>query len=102
MLNNKDKFHNFSDKVLNNLIIVAKLKEKFLINTEKISALFNKIENIPKKDLRLKLDIYEKLNILNDDLINHIWRMIYGKNRVNNEIHNIDCDKDEDAKRYAT
>ena len=28
--------------------------------------------------------------------------MIYGKNRVNNEIDNIDCDKDEGAKRYAT
>ena len=27
--------------------------------------------------------------------------MIYG-NRVNNEIDNIDCNKDEDAKRYAT
>ena len=56
LLNNKDKLHNFSDKVLNNLITVAKLKEKFLINNEKIRAIFNKIENIPKKDLRLKLD----------------------------------------------
>ena len=37
-----------------------------------------------------------------DDSINHIWRMIYGKNRVNNEIDNIDCDIDEDVKRYAT
>ena len=27
---------------------------------------------------------------------------MYGKNRVNNEIDNIGCDKDEDAKRYAT
>ena len=99
--NNKDKLHNFSDKVLNNLITVAKLKEKFLINTEKIRAIFNKIENIHKKDLRLKLDKYKKINILNDVLINHIWRMIYGKNRVNNEIDNIDCDKDKDAKRYA-
>ena len=27
--------------------------------------------------------------------------MIYGKNRVNNEIDNIDCDKDEDANRYT-
>ena len=26
--------------------------------------------------------------------------MIYGKNRVNNEIDNIDCDEDEDIKRY--
>ena len=28
--------------------------------------------------------------------------MIYGKNRVNNEIDNIDCDKDEDIKRYTS
>ena len=28
--------------------------------------------------------------------------MIYGKNRVNNEIDNIDCDIVEDAKRYVT
>ena len=101
MLNNNDKLHNFSDKVLNNLCIVAKLKEEFLINIEKVRAIFNKIENIPKNDLRSKLDKYKKLNILTDDLINHIWRMIYGKNRVNNEIDNIDCDKDEDANRYT-
>ena len=63
--------------------------------------IFNKIENIPKNDLRSKLDKYKKLNILIDDLINHIWRMIYGKNRVNNEIDNIDCDKDQDAIRYT-
>ena len=37
-----------------------------------------------------------------DDSINHIWRMIYGENRVNNEIDNIDCDIDVDVKRYAT
>ena len=101
LLNNKDKLHNFSDKALNNLIIVPKLKEKFLINIEKIRAIFNKIENIPKKDIRLKLDKYKKLNILIDDLINHIWRMMYGKNRVNNEIDNIDGDKDGDIKRYT-
>ena len=28
--------------------------------------------------------------------------MIYGKNRVNNEIDNIDCNIVEDAKRYLT
>ena len=54
--------------------------------------------NIPKKDIMSKLDKYGKINILNDDLVNHIWRMIYGKNRVNNEIDNIDCDIVEDAK----
>ena len=102
LLNNSDKLHNFNDKVLNNLIIIAKLKEELSINIEKIRAIFNKIENTPKNDLRSKLGKYKKLNILTDDLINHIWRMIYGKNRVNNEIDNIDCDKDEDTKRYAS
>ena len=99
-LNNKDKLHNFSDKVLNNLINIDKLKEKILSNKEKVWEIFNKI-NIPKKDIRSKLDKYEKINILNDDLINHIWRVIYGKNRVNNQIGNIDCDIDVDVKRYA-
>ena len=101
LLNNKNKLHNFSDKVLNNSFIIAKLKEKILINNEKIREIFNNI-NISKKDVSSKLDKYKKINILNDDLINHIWRMIYGKNRVNNEIDNIDCDIDEDVKRYAT
>ena len=27
--------------------------------------------------------------------------MIYSENRVNNQIDNIDCDKDEDAIRYT-
>ena len=99
LLNNKDKLRNFSDKVLNNLFFITKLKEKILIDNEKIREIFN---NIPKKDIRLKLDEYEKINILNDDLINHIWRRINGENRVNNEIDNIDCDIVEDAKIYAT
>ena len=36
-----------------------------------------------------------------DDLINLIWRLIYGKNRVNNEISNIDTDKEKDANGYV-
>ena len=54
------------------------------------------------KDIRLKLDKYKELNILKDDLVNNVWRMIYGKNRVNNEIDNIDCDIVEDARKYLT
>ena len=40
------------------------------------------------------------MNILYDDLINRVWRMIYAKNRVNNEIDNIDCNIVEDARTY--
>ena len=35
-----------------------------------------------------------------DDLINIIWVLTYGKNRVNNEINNIDADKEKDVNRY--
>ena len=65
LLNNNGKLHNFSDKVLNNLFIIAKLKEEFLINIEKIRAIFNKRENIPKNDLRLKIDKYKKIKYIN-------------------------------------
>ena len=92
----KDKLHNFSDKVLNNLANVTKLKEKILINKKKTVEL-----SLPIKNIRLKLDNYKKINIY-DDLINHVWRMILGKNRVNNEMDNIDCNIVEDAKTYLT
>ena len=97
LFNNKEKIHNFSDKVLNNLTNIAKLKEKILINRKKVGE-----KNIPKKDIRSNLNKYKELNILCDDLINNIWRMIYGKNRVNNEIDNIDCDIVVDARKYLT
>ena len=101
MINYCDKFNQIQDfcfvckcpsihsniYIKKNLFIVAKLKEEILINIEKIRAIFNKIENIPKNDLRSKLNKYEEVNILIDDLISQIWRMISGKNRVNNEIH---------------
>ena len=97
LLNNKDKLHNFSDKVLNSLINIVKLKEKTLINKKKIEEI-----NVPIQDIRSNLDKYKELKILCDDLINHVWRMIYGKNRVNIEIDHFDCNIVEDAKTYLT
>ena len=73
MINYKDKLHNFSEKVLNNLINIAKLKEKILINKKTIGEI-----NVPIKDTRRKLDNYKKINILYDDLVNLVWRMTYG------------------------
>ena len=67
LLNNEYKIYNLNDKVLNNIIKTAKRNNEVLNNSEKISAIFNKIKNIPKNDLRLKLDIYKKLNLLLDD-----------------------------------
>ena len=96
-----DKLCNFSDKVLNNSVIVFKIKNSFSINIEKIIALINKAGNISKDDFGLKLDEYKKLNILADELINLIWVLIYGEDRVDNEINNIDVDKEKDANGYV-
>ena len=101
--NNSDigKLRNFGDKVLNKLINVSETRKEILINIKKILATINKANNISKNDLKLKLDEYKKLNILVDDLINLIWILMYGENRVNNEINNIDADKEKDANRYV-
>ena len=71
------------------------MKEKISINRKTAGEL-----SLPIKNIRLKLDNYKKINILYDDLINHVWLMIFGKNRVNNEMDNIDCDIVEDAKTF--
>ena len=52
------------------------------------------------KDINLKLQNYKKINILYDDLVNYVWTMIFNKNRVNNEMHNIDFDIVEDTRTY--
>ena len=80
--------------------MVFETRKIFLINIKKILALINKANNISKNDLKLKLDEYEKLNIFVDDLINVIWEIMYGKNRLNNEINNIDGDKEKYINKY--
>ena len=65
-----------------------------LINRKKVEEI-----NVPIKDIRSNLDKYKELNILYDDLPKD-WRMIFGKNRVNNEMDNIDRNIVEDAITY--
>ena len=54
-----------------------------------------------RNDFLLKLDKYKKLNKLSDNLLDHIWKIAYGENKVNNEINSIDIDKKKDAKGYT-
>ena len=42
-----------------------------------------------------------KINSLLDELIDQVWLNIYNKNRENNEIINIDIDKDKDIEGYV-
>ena len=85
-------FSNLSDKTINNLNIIREIRKEILINTE-IIELINKAENISRDDFLLKLDKFKKLNKLCDNLLNHIWKIAYGENKVNNEINSIDIDK---------
>ena len=46
-----------------------------------------------RDDFLLKLDKFKKLNKLSDNLLDHIWKIAYVENKVNNEINSIDMDK---------
>ena len=48
---------------------------------------------MPRDDFLLKLDKYKNLNKLLDNLLNYIWNIVYGENKVNNEINSIDIIK---------
>ena len=86
-------FSNLSDKTINNLNIRGEIRKKILINNTEIIELISKAENISRDDFLLKLDKFKKLNKLCDNLLNHIWKIAYGENKVNNEINSIDIDK---------
>ena len=76
--------------ILNNLIIVGNIRKDILNNNSEIKALISEAENMPRDDFLLKLDQYKKLNKLLDNLLNYIWKMVYGENKVNNKINSID------------
>ena len=86
-------FPNFSDKTINNLIIIGKIRKEILNNNSEIKELISGAENMSRDDFLLKLDKYKKLNKLSDNLLDHIWKIAYGENKVNNEINSIDIDK---------
>ena len=48
--------------------------------------------------------VYAQLNRINpllDELIDHVWLIIYNKNREKNKIINIDNNKDKDIEGYV-
>ena len=89
---NKD-FPNLSDKTRNNLIIIDKIRKEILNNNSEVKELISEAEYTSRDDFLSKLDQFKKLNKLCDNLIDHIWKIVYGENKVNNEINSIDIDK---------
>ena len=89
---NKD-FPNLSDKTRNNLIIIDKIRKEILNNNSEVRELISEAEYMSRDDFLSKLDQFKKLNKLCDNLLDHIWKIVYGENKVNNEINSIDIDK---------
>ena len=59
------------------------------------------IDEIYDDDQWLVYTQLNKINLLLDQLIDHVWLIIYNKNREKNEIINIDIDKDKDIEGYV-
>ena len=94
-------FPNLSDKTINNLIIITKIRKEILNSNSEIKELISEAENMPREDFLLRLDKYRKLNKLLDNLLNYIWKIVYGENKINNEINSIDIDKKKGVKGYT-
>ena len=77
--------------------------ELFSNNLTKIIGLVDELENddIYDDDEWLVIAQSNKINPLLDELIDHVWLIIYNKNREKNEIINIDIDKDKDNGGYV-
>ena len=75
----------------------------FSNNITKIIKLVDELENdeIYDDDEWLVFMQLNKINPLLDELIDHVWLIIYNKNREKNEIINIDIDKDKDIEGYV-
>ena len=89
---NKD-FPNLSNKTINNLNIIDKIRKEILNNNSEIGELLIEAENMSRDDFLLKLDKYKKLNKLSYNLLDHILKIAYGENKVKKEINSIDIDK---------
>ena len=95
-------FSNLSDETINNLNSIDKIRKEILNNNSEIRELISEVEYMSRHDFLFKLYKFKKLNKLSDNLLDHIWKIAYGENKVNNEINSIDIDKKKkDAKGYT-
>ena len=101
--NERAKYLDKKNKLIDQVNMIAEARKSFLNNINKIRILTNDLQDELFSDVPwLKLLEMKKINILVDESLDYIWNMIYGKNRENNEITNIDVDKDKDIVGYIS
>ena len=74
------------------------LRKRFLNNIIKIIKLVDELnDEMYDDDQWLVFAQLNKINSLVDELIDHVWLMIYNKKREKDEIINISVDKDKEG-----
>ena len=79
------------------------LRKLFLNNITKIIELVDELndDEMYDDDQWLVFAQLNKINPLVDELIDHVWLIIYNTKREKNEIMNISVDKDKDIEGYV-
>ena len=83
---------------INQVNLLARIRNDFSNNVEEICGLMNELcDEIYSDDLWLRLVELNKINVLLDEALDHVWKTIYDKNREKHEKINIDKCKDIDG-----
>ena len=83
--------------------MVFEARKGFLNNVDKMSILKDDLQDeIFSDNTQLMLFELNKINKLADESLDYVWNMLYGKNRENDEINDINIDKDKDIDGYMS
>ena len=96
--NERTRHLDMINKQINQVNLLARIRNDFSNNVEEICGLMNELcDEIYSDDLWLRLVELNKINVLLDEALDHVWKTIYDKNREKHEKINIDKCKDIDG-----
>ena len=83
--------------------MVFEARKGFLNNVDKMSILKDDLQDeIFSDNTQLMFFELNKINKLADESLDYVWNMLYGQNRENDEINDINIDKDKDIDGYMS
>ena len=86
------------NKKIDHVNLLARIRNGFSKNVEEICRLMNESHSEKYSgDSWLRLVELNKINVLLDEALDYVWKIIYGKNREKHERINIDKYKDIDG-----
>ena len=86
-----------TNKLIDQVNLLAKTRNDFSKNVNDICMLMNEFQDEIYDDSWLRLVELNKINVLIDESLDYVWKMIYAENREKHEKISIDKDKDIDG-----